>query len=95
MSIRKFTVILLPQDEGGYQVFFPYFPNCTTDGDTVEEALANGKDALEGLLITESKHGGDKVEPYVLASHVVVAEVDIEVPAVLLQEEAAATKVAG
>ena len=93
MSIRKFTVILLPQDEGGYQVFFPYYPNCTTDGDSVEEALANGKDALEGLLISESKHGGDKVEPYVLATHVVVAEVDIEVPATLLEQELATMKV--
>ena len=95
MSIRKFTVILLPQDDGGYQVFFPYYPNCTTDGDSVEEALANGKDALEGLLITESKHGGDKVEAYVLAPHVVVAEVDIEVPASLLAQELATTKVTG
>ena len=95
MSIRRFTVILLPQDDGGYQVFFPYYPNCTTDGDSVEEALANGKDALEGLLITESKHGGDKVEDYVLAPHVVVAEVDIEVPASLLAQELATTKVIG
>lgn len=95
MSIRKFTVILLPQDDGGYQVFFPYYPNCTTDGDSVEEALANGKDALEGLLITESKHGGDEVEPYVLASHVVVAEVDIEVPASLLPQELATIKATG
>ena len=95
MSTRKFTVILLPQDDGGYQVFFPYYPNCTTDGDSVEEALANGKDALEGLLITESKHGGDKVEPYAMAPHVVVAEVDIEVPASLLPQELAATKATG
>ncbi len=95
MNVRKFTVILFPQDEGGYQVFFPYYPNCTTDGDTVEEALANGKDAMEGLLFTESKHGGDPVPPYVLAPHVVVAEVDIEVPATLLEETAATTKVSG
>lgn len=94
-NIRKFTVILLPQDEGGYQVFFPYYPNCTTDGDTVEEALANGKDALEGLLITESKHDGDPVPSYVFASHVVVGEVDVQVPRSLLQKEPTATKVAG
>ena len=95
MSTRKFTFILLPQDEGGHQVFFPYYPNCTTDGDPVEEALANGKDALEGLLITESKHGGDIVEPYVLDSHVVVAEVDMEVPSSLLAQELATPKVTG
>ena len=95
MSTRKFTVILLPQDEGGYQVFFPYYPNCTTDGDSVEEAMANGKDALEGLLITESKHGGDIVETYVLDSHVVVAEVDMEVPTSLLAQRLATTKATG
>ena len=55
MPLQKFTVILTPQDEGGYQVFFPYYPNWTTDGDSVEEALANGKDAMKGLLIAESE----------------------------------------
>ena len=90
MHIQKFTVILIPQDEGGYQVFFPYYPNCTTDGDSVEEALANGKDALEGLLITESECGGDPVPPYVHAPHVVVAEVDIKVPQGFLEQQPAA-----
>ena len=90
MHVQKFTVILIPQDEGGYQVFFPYYPNCTTDGDNVEEALANGIDALEGLLITESKHGGDPVPSYVRAPHVVVAEVDIKVPEGLLEKQPAA-----
>ena len=46
----------------------------------MEEALANAKDAMEGLLYVESKHGGDKVEPFVYSPHVVVATVDIEVP---------------
>lgn len=90
MHTQKFTVILIPQDEGGYQVFFPYYPNCITDGDSVEEALANGKDALEGLLITESKHGGDPVPPYVHAPHVVVSEVDIKVPQGFLEQQPAA-----
>ncbi len=87
MHLQKFTVFLIPQDEGGYQVFFPYYPNCTTDGDSVEEALANGKDALEGLLITESECGGDPVPPYVHATHVVVAEVDIKVPQGFLEQQ--------
>ncbi len=88
MPLRKFTVFLMPQ-EGGYQVIFPYYPNCTTEGDTVEEALANGKDALEGLLYVESKHGGDKVESYMFAPHVVVGELDIEVPDSLLEKQEA------
>ena len=90
MHIQKFTVILIPQDEGGYQVFFPYYPNCTTDGDSVEEALANSKDAMEGLLITESQCGGDPVPPYVHAPHVVVSEVEIKVPEGFLEQQAIA-----
>ena len=91
MSKHKFTAILLPQDEGGYQVFFPYYPGCITDGDTVEEALANGKDALEGILRAEAREPEpDPVPPYVLASHVVVSEVDIEVPENLVERSAIA-----
>ncbi len=91
MSKQKFTVILLPQDEGGYQVFFPYYPGCITDGDTVTEALAHGKDALEGILKTEAaESGADPVPSYVLARHVVVSEVDIEVPENLMERPATA-----
>ena len=86
MLLQKFTVFLMPQEDG-YQVIVPHYPNCTTEGDTVEEALANAKDAMEGLLYVESKYGGDKVEPYVFAPHVVVAEVDVEVPESLLAKQ--------
>ncbi len=41
MSQQKFTVFLMPLDEGGYQAFFPYFHNSVTDGVKVEDALAN------------------------------------------------------
>ena len=37
MAQRKFTVILLP-DEEGYHVLFPDYPGCVTQGRTVEEA---------------------------------------------------------
>ena len=90
MPLQKFTVFLLPQEDG-YQVIVPHYPNCTTEGDTVQEALVNAKDAMEGLLFVEAKHGGDKVEPYVYAPHVVVAEVDVEVPESLLEKQSAAT----
>ena len=86
MPLQKFTVFLMPQEDG-YQVIVPHFPNCTTEGDTVDEALANAKDAMEGLLYVEAKHGGDKVEPHVFAPHVVVADVDVEVPDVLLAQQ--------
>ena len=91
MPLQKFTIFLMPQ-EGGYQVIVPHYPNCTTEGDTVEEALANAKDAMEGLLYVESKHGGDKVEPFVFAPHVVVADIDVEVPESLLEKQSAPAK---
>ena len=91
MPLQKFTVFLMPQEDG-YQVIVPHYPNCTTEGDTVEEALANAKDAMEGLLYVESKYGGDKVEPYVFTPHVVVAEVDVEVPESLLAKQPTAAE---
>ena len=91
MPLQKFTIFLMPQ-EGGYQVIVPHYPNCTTEGDTVEEALANAKDAMEGLLYVESRHGGDKVEPFVFAPHVVVADIDVEVPESLLERQPAPAK---
>lgn len=91
MPLQKFTIFLMPQ-EGGYQVIVAHYPNCTTEGDTVEEALANAKDAMEGLLYVESKHAGDKVEPFVFAPHVVVADIDVEVPESLLEKQSAPAK---
>lgn len=42
-----FTVCTLPQSEGGgYLIEFPDLPGCMSDGDTLEEAIANGSDAM-------------------------------------------------
>ena len=95
MGKQKFTVFLIPQDEGGYQVFFPYYPDCTTDGDTVEEAIAHGKEALEGILRVEAAKGGGTVPHYVYAPHVVVGAVDIEVPEELIEPVEAAARTPG
>ena len=37
----------IPEDEGGgYMVTFPDLPGCIADGDTVEEAIAEARDAF-------------------------------------------------
>jgi predicted RNase H-like HicB family nuclease len=82
---RKFTVILLPLDEGGYQAYFPDYPGCITVGDTVDEALKYAKEAMELYLEAEADRGGDPVPEYVHVSHVVVGEVDVEVPDSLIE----------
>ncbi len=44
------TVILEPQDEGGFTVYVPSLPGCVSQGETKEEALANVKEAIELYL---------------------------------------------
>jgi len=55
MSEYQYTIILHPDpEEGGYTVTVPALPGCTTQGETLEEAIAMAKDAIrlhiEGLI---------------------------------------------
>ena len=46
----KYTVILEPQDEGGYTVRCLELPGAISQGETKEEALTNIKEAI-GLVL--------------------------------------------
>jgi predicted RNase H-like HicB family nuclease len=46
----KLKVVLEPSEEGGYTVHVPSLPGCISEGDTVEEALANIREAIELYL---------------------------------------------
>ncbi len=46
----KYTVELKPQKEGGYTVTVPILPGCVSEGDTLNEALENIQDAIEGYI---------------------------------------------
>ena len=61
--------------------------SCITDGDTVEEALANAKEAIEFHLEGESEAAGDPVPAYVYAPHVVISNLDVAVPDNLVEEK--------
>ena len=95
MAKQKFTVFLMPLDEGGYQAFFPYYPNCVTDGRTVAEALKNAQKAMEGILQVEAEQGGDAVPGYVHASHGVVSEVEVQIPDSLIEPPQKTSKITG
>lgn len=44
-------VILFPDlEDGGYTVEVPSLPGCISEDDTVEEALENIKDAIQGYI---------------------------------------------
>ena len=51
-----YNVELEPQKEGGYTVTVPALPGCISEGDTLEQALENIKDAIEGYLKVLAKH---------------------------------------
>jgi predicted RNase H-like HicB family nuclease len=49
----KFKVILEENEEGGYTIFVPSLPGCISEGDTIDEALENIKEAIELYLETD------------------------------------------
>lgn len=46
----KIPLILEPQPEGGYTITSPLLPELVTEGDTIDEALGNVKDALAAVV---------------------------------------------
>lgn len=49
----KLKVILEPSDEGGFTVYVPSLPGCISEGDTLEEALENIREAIDLYLEEE------------------------------------------
>lgn len=43
-------VVFEVSDEGGYTAFVPTLPGCISEGDTLEEARQNIRDAIELYL---------------------------------------------
>lgn len=53
MNTYHYTIILHPDaEEGGYTVTVPALPGCTTQGETLEEAIAMAKDAIRLYIDT-------------------------------------------
>lgn len=47
MVQRDYEIVLVSEVEGGYSVFVPELPSVATQGETVEEAIAMAKEAIE------------------------------------------------
>ncbi len=43
----KLTIVLEPQEEGGFTAYVPSLPGCISQGETKEEAIKNIKEAVE------------------------------------------------
>ena len=46
----KFRVVVHPAEEGGFWAEVPALAGCVSEGETLEEALANIREAAEGWL---------------------------------------------
>jgi antitoxin HicB len=53
----SYSVILEPQDDGGFTVLVPALPEVVTEGDTEKEALANAEEAIRAVLEYRREQG--------------------------------------
>jgi len=60
MQPLDFKVFLEPAEEGGYVVVCPSLPGCYSQGETVEEALENIKEAIT-LCLEEMQARGEEI----------------------------------
>ena len=56
----RYTVLLEPEEDGGFVVSVPALPGCISQGDTREEALANIREAI-ALYVEDCREAGDPV----------------------------------
>ncbi len=69
----KFTVVLEPEAAGAYSVICPAVPGCASQGDSLDDALANIREAI--LLCLEVRREQRTPEP-VETPEVIAAEIE-------------------
>lgn len=55
--LRKLPLVFSPQPEGGFTVTSPILPELVTEGDTLEEAFMNVRDALASVIEIYAEEG--------------------------------------
>lgn len=72
----KYTIILVPEEQGGYSVGVPALPGCYTQGETRKEAIAMAKEAIALYLESCKAHN----EPIPQESRVESLIVEVKKP---------------
>jgi predicted RNase H-like HicB family nuclease len=44
--MRTYTIVVEPEETGGYSVYVPALPGCFTRGDTIDECRENAAEAI-------------------------------------------------
>ena len=52
----QLKVVVHKADEGGFWAEVPAIPGCASQGDTMDELLANVREAIEGCLAVDVEH---------------------------------------
>ena len=55
---------LSKEEGGGYSIYFPDLPGCWSDGATPEDAIENGRDALQSWLAVAQEFGDGIPKPF-------------------------------
>ena len=65
-NIDKYPFTIRPlstEDGGGFLIEYPDLPGCHSDGETPEQAIVNGRDAVRSYLLSCRKHGDPVPKP--------------------------------
>lgn len=57
LDVLSYRILLREEPEGGYTVMVPSLPGCVTYGETISEAIAMAKEAIELYLESLRAHG--------------------------------------
>ncbi|NVO65975.1 type II toxin-antitoxin system HicB family antitoxin [Methanofollis tationis] len=60
MKYLNYRILLRREPEGGYTVTVPLLPGCVTYGETIDEAIAMAREAIE-LYIEDLREKGEDI----------------------------------
>lgn len=70
----RYSVVLLPEDDGRFTASVPALPGCVTFGNSVDQALERARDAIVQYVASLEAHGEPIPEEHGLLQ---VATVDV------------------
>ncbi len=69
----KYSVVFEREEDGGYHAFVPALHGCHSQGDTIEEAVANVREAMEAYIESLKAAGEPMPEEDIFVKPVEVA----------------------
>ena len=76
--MKTFYPCTIKEEDSTFYVNFPDFEDCFTDGDTMEEAVANAKDVLETVAFSYLKNNRPLPKPSKVEANAVYIELWVD-----------------